>query len=243
MIVFVKNIYVKSEIKLRELPSFSKPRERAMEVGVSNLADYELLAIILGTGSKDLDVLDLAKQVLIEGGSLNCLLDLTISELKQFKGIGNAKAISILSALELGKRATLNISAKHQIKETKDIYLYAENILANEKQEILLAIFIDCKCNIVGKKIISIGTLNSTAFHLRDLIKWALKYSAFAMAICHNHPSGDATPSEEDFRATDDVILGCQAVDIRFLDHLIIGRNCYYSIVHHKCFKDLSFNN
>ena len=195
------------DIKLKEMPSFSKPRERAMEVGVSNLADYELLAIVLGTGSKELDVLDLAKQLLIEGGSLNNILSMTVSELKVFKGIGDAKAISILSALELGRRASLNSSTQVRIKTVKEIYDYANNIIGNEKQEILLAIFLDFKNNVIGKKIISIGTLNSTAFQPRDIIRWALKYSAFAMAICHNHPSGEAYPSEEDLRATEDIIL------------------------------------
>ena len=225
------------DIKLKEMPSFSKPRERAMEVGVSNLADYELLAIVLGTGSKELDVLDLAKQLMIEGGSLNNILSMTVSELKVFKGIGNAKAISILSALELGRRASLNSSTQVRIKTVKEIYDYANNIIGNEKQEILLAIFLDFKNNVIGKRIISIGTLNSTTFQPRDIIRWALKYSAFAMAICHNHPSGEAYPSEEDLRATEDIIFSCQAVGINFTDHLILGKNSYYSISYHKCFK------
>lgn len=225
------------DIKLKEMPSFSKPRERAMEVGVSNLADYELLAIILGTGSKDLDVLDLAKQLLIEGGSLNNILGMTISELKVFKGIGNAKAISILSALELGRRASNNFSTQTKIKTVKEIYEYANKIIGGEKQEILLAIFLDYKNNVIGKRIISIGTLNTTAFQPRDIIRWALKYSAFALIICHNHPSGDATPSEEDLRATEDISFCCQAVGIYFTDHLVIGKNSYYSCAYHKSFK------
>ncbi|MBP5551056.1 MAG: DNA repair protein RadC [Bacilli bacterium] len=225
------------DIKLKEMPDFSKPRERAMEVGVSNLADYELLAIILGTGSRDLDVLDLSKKLLIEAGSLTSLLDLTITELKEFSGIGNAKAISILSALELGRRAILTSSTQVKIKNAKDIYYYASKLIGNEKQEILLAIFLDFKNNVIGKKIISVGTLNSTAFQPRDIIRWALKYSAYAIAICHNHPSGECIASVEDLRATDDIIFSCQAVGIMFLDHLVLGKNSYYSICECKCFK------
>lgn len=225
------------EIKLKELPAFAKPRERAMEVGVSNLADYELLAIILETGSKENDVLDLAKQMLIEEGSLQNIAFLTINELKKYPGIGNAKAVSILSALELGKRANYDISPSQKIKNLKDIYDYANNLIGHEKQEILLAIFLDCTSKIIGKRIVSMGTLNSTAFHPRDVIKWALKYSAFALVVVHNHPSGESLPSQDDIDGTNGLISGCEAVDLQFIDHLIIGKGNYYSFAHQKCFK------
>lgn len=225
------------EARLKELPAFSKPRERAIDVGVNNLADYELLAIILGTGSKDSDVLELAKQLLIEVGSVSSLYDLTIEELKQFHGIGNAKAITILSAIELGKRAMLNICDLKKVKSLKDIYNFSFNIIGSEKQEILLAIFIDSQSKIIGKKIVSIGSLNSTVFHLRDVIKWALKASAYALIIAHNHPSGDSLPSSDDIESTKDLISACKAVDLNFIDHLIIGKNSFYSFANNKCFK------
>ena len=224
------------EIRLKELPSFAKPRERAESVGVSNLADYELLAILLQTGSKDLDVLDLAKVVLSEIGDLSRLLDMTITELKEFRGIGNAKAISILSAVEIGKRAIASFPKK-KIKGAKDIYYYANNLIGDQKQEILLAIFLDCTGKIIGKRIISVGTLNSTAFHPRDIIKWALKYSSYALIIAHNHPSGECMPSSEDIDSTNEIIYGCQAVGLHFVDHVILGKNSYYSFINHKCFK------
>lgn len=224
-------------ISFKEMPSFSKPRERAKEVGISNLADYELLAIILGTGSKQSDVLDLAKELLTEAGSITNLLDMTLVELKAFNGIGDAKAISLLSALEIGKRAAYNATSLKKIKSLKDIYEYSKNLIGNEKQETLLAIFLDCTAKVIGRRIVSIGTLNSTAFHPRDVIKWALKHSAYGLVIVHNHPSGECLPSSEDSEATEDIVLGCKAVGIQFVDHIIIGKDCYYSFSYQKCFK------
>ena len=222
--------------RLKELPSFSKPRERAIKDGIASLSDYELLAILLQTGSKENDVLDLAKRVLVEIGSLSGLVDMTIEELKEFSGIGNAKAISILAAVEVGRRASIAYPVI-KIKNTKDIYYFAYGEIGNQKQEVLLAIFLDCTSKVISKKIISIGTLNTTAFHPRDIIKWALKNSSYALIVVHNHPSGECIPSNEDIESTNDIIMGCQAVGIHFIDHVILGNNSYYSFSYQKCFK------
>lgn len=222
---------------IKNLPQISKPRERAKEVGVNNLADYELLAIILGTGSIRNDVLELANNLLSEVGNLSALFDLTIPELKEFSGIGDTKAINLLAAAELGKRAYVNHERIIRFKNLNDIYQYANNYLSNQKQEMLLAIFLDVSAKIIGKKIVSMGSVDSTSFSAKEIVKWALKYSSSALVITHNHPSGDCMPSLEDIDCTNEIIFVCQNVGIKFVDHLIIGNNMYYSFAKQKCLK------
>lgn len=209
--------------------SFKMPREKAMKYGIKNLDDYELLAIILRTGSRDLSILELSKELVSSLPSLKFLSNMTIQELTNYKGMGLAKALGILAAIELGKRSIMDNKEKVILRKTIDIYNYVKPMLCNLKQETLLAIYMNNKGCVEDVKIISIGTMTSTPIDPRVIIGWALKYSCFNIAIAHNHPSGDSMPSLADDECTSSLIFACKNMNIALFDHLIIGENEYYS--------------
>ena len=217
-----------------EIPLADRPRERLLKYGASSLANYELLAIILGTGSKNKSVLDLAKQVLIELEDINNFNEVTVNELMKIKGIGKAKAISIIAAIEFGKRVNQPKNLGIKIKDVSDAYNYLKDLLQNENQENLVCIFLNNNSEVINVKTISIGSITNTIFNPRDILKWALKYSAVAIILAHNHPSGNINPSMEDIVVTKNIIEAAKLVDIIVVDHIIIGKNKYYSFLENK---------
>lgn len=219
---------------IREIPISERPRERLQKYGVGSLADHELLAIILRTGTPSLSVLDLAKQVLIEFEDLNRLTEVTIEELTKIKGIGRAKAIEILAAIELGKRINLPATDKRIITTPFQSYAYLKERLQNESQENLVCVFLNSQSAVIATRTISIGTGNHTLFNPKDILKWALKYSAAAIIIAHNHPGGNPAPSNEDVLVTKKLIQAAKLMDILLVDHIIIGKNRYYSFLENK---------
>ncbi len=219
---------------IREIPQNERPRERLQKYGSSSLADHELLAIILRTGTPKLSVLDLAKQVLIEFENLNKLTDVTVEELTKIKGIGKAKALEILAAIELGKRINLPASPKVHLTNPFQSYAYLKNKLQNESQENLVCVYLNTQSEVIKSKTISIGTNNHTIFNPKDILKWALKYSASAIIIAHNHPSGNPNPSFEDYEVTKKLINAARYMDILIVDHIIIGKNRYFSFLENK---------
>lgn len=219
---------------VKEMPLADRPRERLLKYGAKSLANYELLAIILGTGSKNQSVLDLAKNILIHFEELNRLNEITVNELMKIKGIGEAKAISIIAAIELGKRVNEPISNNVRITTAKDAYLYLKDSLQNETQENLVCMFLNNNSEIINVKTISIGSISNTIFNPRDILKWALKYSAVAIILAHNHPSGNILPSREDIIVTKNIIQAAKYVDIVVVDHIIIGKNKYFSFLENK---------
>ena len=162
--------------------------------------------------------------------------NITIEELLKFRGIGKTKAIELIATIELGKRIS-NYSKKIEyIKSTKDAYYYLRTKMSHLEQEHFHAIFLASNNKIISDKTISIGTQTQTIANPKDVIKWALKSSAYAMIIAHNHPSGAVIPSKHDIDFTLELKKACEVVDIKFLDHIIIGKNNYFS------FKDKSIN-
>ncbi|HHX00463.1 MAG TPA: DNA repair protein RadC [Acholeplasmataceae bacterium] len=219
---------------VREMPLADRPRERLVKYGATSLANYELLAIILGTGTKDKSVLDLAKKVLIEFEELNRLNEVTVNELMKIKGIGKAKAISIIAAIEFGKRVNQPINLGVRIKDSRDAYNFLKDSLQNEMQENLVCIYLNNNSEVINVKTISIGSISNTIFNPRDILKWALKYSAVAIILAHNHPSGNITPSMEDVIVTKNIIKAAKIVDILVVDHIIIGKNRFYSFLENR---------
>lgn len=219
---------------VKEIPISERPRERLMRYGAKSLANHELLAIILRTGSFNNSVLDLAKEILIHFEDLDNLNNATIEELKQIKGIGEAKAITIIAAIELGKRVNTPISPNMIINSPVQSYNYLKDLIQHETQENLVCVFLNNQSQVITTKTITIGTLNHTIFNPRDILKWALKLSAAAIIVSHNHPSGNPTPSNEDIIVTKKLVQAARLVDVIIVDHLIIGKNRYYSFLENK---------
>lgn len=220
--------------QFREVPVNERPRERLINQGASSLADYELLAIILRTGTKEESVLEVARKLRKNFESLCDLNDVTFNELIKFNGIGKAKAIELLAAVEIGKRVANPVVLNTIIQTPKDAYKFLKHRMQYLYQETLIAIYLNIKNEVITDKIISVGTLDRTIIHPRDILKWALKLSCYGFIIAHNHPSGDPTPSEMDKQMTDLIIKSAKTVGISFIDHIVIGKNKYYSFIEKK---------
>ena len=221
---------------LHELPNDNLPRERLAKLGASSLSDYELLAIILRTGTKNESVIEMSKKLLAEFKHISNLNNTTISELIEIKGIGSTKAIELLAAIELGRRVnSLNI-AKVTIMSSQDIFNYLKYRMQSLTQEQLIAIYLNVKSEIIDTKVLTIGTANQTIIDPKEVMKWALKLSSSHVVIAHNHPSGDPTPSRQDIASTDYLISFAKSLDITIVDHIIIGQNKYFSFSKRRIF-------
>ncbi len=217
-------------MKIHDLPSSSRPRERFLSHGASALSDAELFAIILRTGSPNENVIDMSNRLLKEYG-LNNLFDCSLKELQKIKGIGPSKAMQLLAMAELGKRHS---QAKHPIKkitQAKDVFDLFHARLKDEKQEHFYILMLNNKNNIIGEKLISKGTLDAAIIEPREIFREAIKNSAARVILLHNHPSGDPTPSEEDIEVTQRLTDAGKMLNLQVLDHVIIGKERYWSNV------------
>lgn len=165
---------------------------------------------------------------------LNQLNEATIMELTAIKGIGKAKAIELLAAIELGKRINIPSDYRVTITSPQSSYKYLKGNLENLNQEIFKCIYLNSRNHVIAERVISIGTLDQTIVHPRDILKWALKYSAYGILVAHNHPSGDPQPSVNDIKMTNTLIEATVTIGIVFVDHIIIGKNKYYSFMEKK---------
>lgn len=215
---------------IKELPIKERPRERFVKYGASAIQTFELIAIILRTGSKDESVLELAKRVTYMSNSLKDLSNTSIKELKSIKGIGDSKAIELLAAFELGKRVNKeSFSSHYKLHSPEKIYQFLKNELEMKTQEHFLALYLNTKGELIKKETLFIGSLNSSLIHPREIFKHAVINSAAAIIICHNHPSGDPNPSRQDLEITKLIHKNSLMMDIELLDHIIIGKDKYYS--------------
>lgn len=218
-------------VKIKEIPKDERPRERLIKYGVSKLSNEELLAILLKTGTKDKSAKDLANDLLIKIGSVKSLEDMNYYLLSKIKGIGEAKACTILTAIELGKRVNEDVTSLNnfQINSAELVYKYFKNLFRNKKQEFFYAVYLDNKKKVIDTKLLFIGTLNYSLVHPREIFKEALICSASTIICIHNHPSGNIEPSKEDVELTDRLSNIGKMIGIPIIDHLIIGNNKYYS--------------
>lgn len=216
-----------------------RPREKLLLKGRHTLSDAELLAIILGTGSRYRDengfvksrsALDLGKDILhaVDNNLIN-LTKTTVSELTKVKGIGEAKAISILAALELGVRRSHNNTQKHKITCSKDGYMMVCHLIQDLPYEEFHAIFLNKGNYVLGIKRMSVGGTSATIMDPGQIFKEALNLNASGIVLCHNHPSGTLRPSDEDIAITRKLIDAGSFLDIIIMDHLIISSHGYYS--------------
>jgi DNA repair protein RadC len=208
-----------------------RPREKLIAKGKIALSDSELTAILIGSGTRDLSAVDLAKQILQSvNNDLNQLGRLNVKELCKFKGIGEAKAISIITALELGKRRRASESVqKPKISSSKDAFIILQPFIGDLHHEEFWILFLSNANKVLKKEQLSIGGMTGTVADVRKIYKSALEQSATAIIIAHNHPSGTLRPSQADIQLTKKVKDGGSILDIKLLDHLIITEKNYYS--------------
>jgi len=216
-------------MKIKDLPEQNRPRERFLKHGPEALSDSELFAIILRTGSPNENVIDMSNRLIKEYG-LNNLFDCSIKELQKIKGIGPSKAMQLLAMAELGKRYSQSKNPIKKISRSKDVFDLFHERLKDKKQEEFYVLMLNSKNNIVSEKLITKGILDASIVHPREIFKEAIKNSASKIILVHNHPSGDPSPSSEDLEITKKLQEAGQMVDIKVLDHVIIGNGSYFSL-------------
>ena len=220
-------------MKINEIPFWEKPREKVLENGIETLSSIELIAILLRCGTKNKSVLELSSELLNYFESIDELKNITIEELMKINGIGLAKATTILSAIELGKRLSMKKIDQKKFINPNDIYYEFSPYFNDLKQEHLYALYIDTKGHLIKRKLISIGNINSSLIDDKMIIKWAYKLSASAIILIHNHPSGDPHPSIQDLEMTKKLAKILKELGFILLDHIIIGNDYYSMKMHH----------
>lgn len=199
--------------------------------GVQSLADHELLAIILRTGTKGKNVMGLALDILSEAESIDRLRHISLQELMKIPGIGKVKASEILAAVEFGRRVSQSTQVKEgTVSSSTWVGNYLQNELAHLKQENVMALYLNTKNEIIKKDIVFIGSLNTSVAHPREIFNRAISYSAARIILAHNHPSGNVDPSEADLSFTRRMLDAGELLGIEVLDHFIIGEHNYLSL-------------
>lgn len=225
-------------LRVTDLPTSERPRERLMSQGAKNLATAELIAILLGTGqgAGKLSAVGLGQLILQKLGEdqrdpLAALRDITAQELMDIQGVGPAKATTILAAIELGKRVLHSRPSERAIVDDPAI---AASLLSSDlmwqSQERFAVLLLDIKHRLIGTRIISIGTATETIAHPRDIFREVIRQGAVRAIVAHNHPSGSVDPSPEDIALTRQLLLGGQLLGIPLLDHLILGNGNHLSL-------------
>lgn len=234
-----------SSFTVRDLPSSERPRERLLRHGSQALSLQELLALILGRGVRGESVIVTSQKLLSQFGSLELLLDASIEDLRQIKGIGTAKACQIKACLEISRRFNSQSATSIQKKKGKkilspsDLFVLLKPILSHHKKEHFLLVSFDTRNKVIGIDTISIGTLNASLVHPRELFEIAIRQHAASVILAHNHPSGDPDPSDEDLKVTVKLVDAGKLLGIEVLDHIIVTRDHYFSLKNEKTLASL----
>ncbi|HZG77196.1 MAG TPA: DNA repair protein RadC [Paenibacillus sp.] len=216
---------------LREVPEDERPRERMLRHGAAGMSNAELLAILLRTGTRSESAVTLSQRLLLESGGLRGLSDLTVEQLCERRGVGPAKALQLLAALELGRRmARTELEASPILRSPEDVSTLLMEDLRYLQQEHFVALFLNTKNRVIGRETLSVGSLNAAIVHPREVFRAAVKRSAASIICAHNHPSGDPTPSPEDIQLTNRLTEAGHIIGIEVLDHVIIGDRRYVSM-------------
>jgi DNA repair protein RadC len=209
-----------------------RPREKLMLKGKSVLSDAELIAILIGSGSRNESAVDLSKRILASADNLNTLGKMSISQLMNFKGIGEAKAIAIIAALELGRRRRAEDAVELiKITSSKLVFEIMQPIIGELTHEEFWVLFLNNSNKVISKSQLSKGGITGTIVDVRLVFKLALENGATGLILCHNHPSGNLNPSDADKKITKQIRLAGDSLDVKVLDHLIITETKYYSFV------------
>jgi len=215
---------------IHDLPESERPRERLQKYGADALSSQELLALIIGRGVSKKSVMTIAQELVIKFGNIKAISEATIEELSQIKGIGFAKAAQIKACFELGKRMDLEPERKDfDIKDPRSVVKAISASIKDKAKEHFKLILLNARNKILGISTISIGSLNASIVHPREVFKDAIMHNAYSVVLAHNHPSGDPEPSEDDLTITKRFIEAGKILGIEVIDHIIITKNGYLS--------------
>jgi len=219
-----------SSFTVRDLPRQERPRERLQKFGPEALSAQELLALVIGRGIPRKSVMSIAQELLVRFGNVRAISHATIEELSQIKGIGLAKAAQIKACFELGKREELEPELKNfDIKDPEAVVKAIRPSIKDKAKEHFKLILLDPRNKIIGISTISIGTLNASLVHPREVFKDAIMHSAASVVLAHNHPSGDPESSEDDLKITNKLVESGKILGIEVLDRIIIGKDNFCS--------------
>ncbi len=219
-----------SSFTIHDLPRQERPRERLQKFGAEALSAQELLALVIGRGIPKKSVMNIAQELLARFGNVKAIGQATIEELSQIKGIGLAKAAQIKASFELGRREELEPELKNfDIKDPESVVKAIRASIKDKAKEHFKLILLNPRNKIIGISTISIGTLNASLVHPREVFKDAIMHTAASVVLAHNHPSGDPEPSEDDIKITKKLVDSGKILGIEVLDHIIIGKNNFCS--------------
>ena len=217
-------------MKVKEIPANERPREKLESYGPSNLSTSDLLSIILASGLKGKNVTELSFELLSKVDSVKDLASLDLKEICKIKGIGKAKATTLLAAIELGKRIYLLTDTKKvRLVTAEDVFSYSKYLFYGKKQECFYCLYVDKLRNLITAKLLFMGTMERSSVHPREIFREAYKVSATGIICIHNHPSGNASPSKNDIDITKRIKNIGDIHGVGLLDHIIIGHGNYYS--------------
>ncbi|MEP6936702.1 MAG: DNA repair protein RadC [Chthoniobacterales bacterium] len=212
-----------AQVKIRELPEDERPREKLLKRGAGALTDAELIAILLRTGLPGANAVDVARQLLERFQTLGSLSRCTVAEISGIAGIGPAKAIQLVAAFGLGQRLARETLTRQKIDTPELVYELVAAEMRTLHKESLRVILLDTRYHLLRLQEISLGSVNESIAHPRDIFRPAVIFSAYAVIVVHNHPSGDPTPSQADHSLTRRLAEGAELLQIKLLDHIIIG--------------------
>jgi len=223
-------------MKIKEWPVDDRPREKFEQRGCYGVTDAELLAIIIGKGVRNTTALDLSKDILQRVGSLKKLQEKSVGEIEQLniKGLGKAKIVSMLAALEMGRRSLSKRNEKNvSFKHPNDVYNFYYPLIGGLKYELFKVAAVDGTNSLIRDATISKGILDASLVHPREVFRFALGESAHAVFLIHNHPSGILRPSDDDLKVTERLRSAGEIMGIHIIDHIIIAEKGYYSFSQH----------
>lgn len=218
-------------VKIKDIPRVERPREKLAKYGPGKLSNSELLAILLGTGTKGQNVIELANKILKKFGS-GKMSEAVYEDLKNFSGLGPAKACEIVACFELGKRL-LKDKKSILVLSPEAVWQELKNIREHKKEHFVV-FYLDARNQMIEKEIISIGSLNANLVHPREVFEPAVKNLAAQIIIAHNHPSGDAEPSADDIEITRRLVEAGKILGIEIIDHIIVTKKKFLSFCEEK---------
>lgn len=218
-------------LKITDWAVEDRPREKLIRKGISSLSDAELLAILISSGTRNKSAVDLGRELLVMvNNNLNSLGKLSVSDLRKIHGIGPARAVAIAAAMELGRRRKLSeIPDIHQIKCSHDVAGIFQPLLSDLPHEEFWVLFLNRSNRVIDRMKLSQGGISGTVTDVRIIMKKAVEYLASGIIVCHNHPSGNLSPSESDSKITQKIKDAGNLLEIQLLDHIIISDKDYYS--------------
>ena len=220
-----------NRLNIKSWAEEDRPREKFLSKGKKALSDAELIAILIGSGSRSESAVQLAQRILASAKqNLHQLGKLSVGELMKFKGIGGAKAISIAAALELGRRRKDSESLlRRKIQSSQTAYEEIADVLSDLPHEEFWVMYMNRANELIGRKHISKGGVSGTVADVKIILKQALELLSSSLIVCHNHPSGNLKPSQEDIQLTKKISEAAKNIDMKLLDHIIVGNNAYFS--------------